>query len=60
MPSLIYHCPSTGMDETVWYEIDDGPRERTGALLESVVCKACGQVHLVDPKSGRVVGTKSI
>jgi hypothetical protein len=48
------------MDEKVWYEIDDGSSERIDVLFETIVCKACGQVHLVDPKSGQVIGTKRI
>jgi hypothetical protein len=56
----MYQCPSTGMNAEVWYEIDDDPSERTNAFFETVACIAYGQVHLVDPKSGQVVGTRRI
>jgi len=31
-----------------WY---DDPSENADGLFETVVCKACGQRHLVDPKT---------
>ena len=60
MPSFMYRCPSTGMNVEVWYEIDDDPSERNDGFFETVACKACGEVHLVDPKSTQVVRTKRI
>jgi formylmethanofuran dehydrogenase subunit E len=47
------------MNAEVWYEIDDDPSERNDGF-ETVACKACGEVHLVDPKSTQVVRTKRI
>ena len=32
------------------------PTDSADVFLETVVCNACGQVHQVDPKTGRVVG----
>jgi hypothetical protein len=48
------------MNVEVWYEIDDDPSERNDGFFETVACKACGEVHLVDPKSTQVVRTKRI
>lgn len=58
MPNLIYRCPITGMKMQVWYEIDDDPSESADGLFETVVCKACGQPHRVDPKTGKVVAAE--
>jgi predicted nucleic acid-binding Zn ribbon protein len=60
MPALMYRCPSTGMNVEVWYEIDDDPSESADRFFETVVCYACGQVHLVDPKNAEVAGTGKI
>ncbi len=55
MPALIYRCPLTGTNLQIWYEIDDDPAESADGLFESIPCKACGQTHLVDPKTAKVV-----
>jgi hypothetical protein len=56
MPLLLYTCPTVGKSVEVWYETGEDPAEVADALLETVVCSACGQVHLVEPRTGRVVG----
>jgi len=56
MPPLLYRCPRTGMHAQAWFEIDDDQYESAGLSVETVVCTACGQLHLVDPKTGRVIG----
>jgi hypothetical protein len=48
------------MNVEVWYEIDDDPSESADRFFETVVCYACGQVHLVDPKNAEVAGTRKI
>lgn len=55
MPPFLFRCPFT--------------RSRTGFIAEEipgddpdtyeeVICLACGQVHLVNSKTGRTVGEK--
>jgi hypothetical protein len=35
---------------------DDGPSENDGETYEAISCHACGQLHFVNPKNGRVTG----
>ena len=60
MPSFMYRCPSTGMNAEVWYEIDDDPSESADGYFETAVCRACGEAHLIDPKTGKVAGLVEI
>ena len=45
-----FRCPHTGLNVQGHTE-DDGDR---GVTFEAITCTACGGVHLVDPKPGRV------
>jgi len=56
MPTLTYRCPSTGKNAQVWYEVSDNPSESADGFFETVICNACDKIHLVDPKTGKVVG----
>ena len=60
MPNLSYQCPLTGMHMVVWYELDDDPCENADGLFETAVCKSCGQAHLVETKTGKVVGVGEV
>jgi hypothetical protein len=60
MPTLTYRCPSTGTVLLVWYEIDEDPSESADGYFETVVCGDCEQVHLIDPKTGKVAGVREI
>jgi hypothetical protein len=50
----MFQCPATGQNVEVWHEVDDDPA-LADASIEPVVCRACGNIHLVDAKSGRVI-----
>ena len=53
MAAFLYRCPNTG-NKVQGYnskEVSDDPN-----TYESVTCLACGQVHFVNLKTGRVVG----
>ncbi|HTV29173.1 MAG TPA: hypothetical protein VMF32_15420 [Xanthobacteraceae bacterium] len=56
MPAFLFRCPSTGLQVQGW--VADDPTEYDDAF-ESVTCHACGQVHLVNPKTGKTIGDKS-
>ncbi len=60
MPALMYRCPSTKMNLRVWYEIQDDPSESADGYFETVVCGDCERVHLIDPKTGKVVGVEKV
>jgi hypothetical protein len=51
MIAFVYRCPATGLK--VQGHLADELLD--GETYESVTCTACGRVHLVNPKSGRVL-----
>jgi hypothetical protein len=51
MIGFVYRCPATGLK--VQGHLADELLD--GETYESVTCTACGRVHLVNPKSGRVL-----
>ena len=55
MPVLRYRCPKIGQLTEVWTENEDDEAQGRGAF-DTVHCNACGAVHLVDARTGRVAG----
>jgi hypothetical protein len=55
MGPFIYRCPATGLSVQGW--IADDPSEGEAETYEAVTCTACTRVHLVNPETGRVLGT---
>jgi hypothetical protein len=49
---FLYRCPKTG-ENVQAYAIDDAEDALT---YVQVTCLACAQAHLVNPKTGRVLG----
>jgi hypothetical protein len=51
MVHFTYRCPRTGQEVhgRIANELTDGD------VYEPVTCTACGRVHLVSPKSGKVI-----
>jgi hypothetical protein len=54
MPLFIYRCPSTGLN--VQGFVADDP-ERDDDAYEPVTCALCTRVHLVNPRTAKVLGT---
>ena len=54
MPPFVYRCPKTGLNVQGW--VADDPTEGEGETYYSVTCTICTQMHLVDPKTARVLG----
>ena len=54
MPAFLYRCPVTGLN--VQGFVADDPTESSEDSFETVTCIACARVHLVNPKTGRVLG----
>jgi hypothetical protein len=54
MASLVFRCPRTGLNVQGW--IADDPTESEADNYEAVTCTACTRIHLVNPKTGRVLG----
>jgi hypothetical protein len=53
MATFLYHCPNTGLQVEGW--IADDP-EKGELFYAAVACTACGNVHLVNPENGNVLG----
>jgi len=49
--SFVYRCPRTGLMVQGW--IADEPM--SGEAYEPVTCTACGRVHLINPKTGKIL-----
>jgi hypothetical protein len=54
MPHFIYRCPSTACRVQGW--VADDPTESEAENYEAVTCTACLRVHLVNLKTGKVLG----
>ena len=54
MPPFVYRCPNTGMNVQGW--VADDPIKGEGETYQSITCTICTRLHLVDPKTGRLLG----
>jgi hypothetical protein len=54
MATRVFLCPHTGQPVQGWFA-DDGS-ENGGDTYESVTCLACNQLHMVNPRTGKVLG----
>jgi hypothetical protein len=52
MATRVFLCPNTGDRVQGWFA-DNGSESET---CEAVTCLACSQVHMVNPKTGKVLG----
>ena len=50
MAPVLYRCPNTGLNVQAWVADDDD------LTFVQVTCFACAQAHLVNPKTGKVLG----
>jgi hypothetical protein len=57
MAAFIYRCPVTGYNVQAL-----APDDLTSGedAFQSVTCTVCGQVHLVNPKTGKVIGDQRL
>ena len=51
---ILFRCPNTGYHVQGWFaeDVSDNGED----TYQSLTCLACRQVHLVNPKTGNVVG----
>ena len=54
MATFLYRCPNTGLNVQAW--VADDPTGSDDDAYEAVTCTACTRVHMVDPKTGKVLG----
>jgi hypothetical protein len=55
MATFIYRCPNTGMNVQGWTA--DDPTASDDDAYEAVACTICTQVHLINPNTGKVLGS---
>ncbi len=55
MATIIYRCPTTGLNVQGWFA-DDPTRADADDTYESLICAACTKLHLINPKTGRTLG----
>ena len=55
MAPFLYRCPNTGQHVQGWVAND--PTDLRDDAYETVICTACTRLHLVNPKTGRILGT---
>ena len=53
MPSILFKCPFTRELVTGW--VADDPADSD--TFETIKCLSCARVHVVNPKTGKVLGT---
>jgi hypothetical protein len=54
MPTVLYRCPTTGL--RVQGRIAGDPTKYDDNTYEAVTCGACRGVHLLNPKTGEILG----
>lgn len=57
MATFLYRCPGTGHNVQGFVADDPNEDERSEDYFQGVVCRACGALHWVNPKTGKVLGT---
>jgi DNA-directed RNA polymerase subunit RPC12/RpoP len=55
MAPFLYRCPNTGQKMQGWVA-DDRSDGEDDTHYEEIACIACGLLHLVNPKTGKVLG----
>ena len=55
MPVVLFKCPIMRQHVSAWVA-DDGGSSAEADRAETIVCAACSRVHLVNPKTGKVIG----
>lgn len=55
MAPFLFRCPNTGLNVQGW--VADDPTGQDAEIFQPVTCTICTRVHLVNPKTGKVLGT---
>jgi len=58
VPTFLYRCPNTALN--VQGRVADDPIEGEAETYEPITCTACARVHLINPKTGKVLGLTKI
>jgi hypothetical protein len=55
MRPFLYRCPNTGQKVQTWAA--DDPEDDDQSYVQ-MSCLACAQAHLINPKTGKVLGSE--
>jgi hypothetical protein len=58
MAAFIYRCPATGYNVQAF--VAEDPTTGGEDAFRSVTCTVCARVHLVNPRTGKVVGDREL
>jgi hypothetical protein len=53
---FVFRCPNTGLNVQGW--VAEHPSQPESESYEAVTCTACARVHLVDPRTGKILGSE--
>ena len=53
MPTLLFTCPITRMKVQHWLDSDE---DTSANEYEAITCKACARIHLINRKTGKLLG----
>ena len=53
MPSLLFTCPATNLKVQHWVVGDENTPDDE---YEVVICNACARLHLINRKTGKLLG----
>jgi hypothetical protein len=53
MGNFLFTCPSTNLNVQHWRDDDENVSDNE---YEAVMCKACALLHLINRKTGKVLG----
>jgi len=54
MDNLVFRCTQTGTNVQVW--LADSTQPESADSYEAVTCPACARVHLINRKTGKMLG----
>ncbi len=57
MQNLVFRCPQASTNVQVW--LPDSAQPEPADSYEAVTCPACARVHLINRKTGRMLGDKA-
>ena len=52
--SVVFRCPNTGLNVQGW--VADDPTEGEAEAYEAVTCTACTRMHVINLKTGKMLG----
>jgi hypothetical protein len=56
--TLFFLCPSTGAQVQARFTDNASEDEDHGEIYERVTCTACGRLHMVNLRTGKILGVR--